>query len=58
MGITYPTLRKRLDELIASLTAKRQEDEQQIEATLNQMESQAIKPQVGIRIIKEIKNEL
>ncbi len=56
IGITYPTLRKRLDCLIGSLTALRVADEQKIEKILGDMESRKLSSHEGTRRIKELKN--
>ena len=56
IGITYPTLRKRLDVLIGSLAALRAEDEKKIEQILGEMENRKLPSQEGIRRIRELKN--
>jgi hypothetical protein len=57
LDITYPTLRKRLDEMITTLNELRREDAQQIDHILQQMEHQQIPTAEGIRRIKELNHE-
>lgn len=57
-GITYPTLRKRLDGMIERLEAERRRDREQIERILTQMEKGEMDPDQGLQRIEEIKGEL
>lgn len=58
IGITYPTLKKRLNKISETLQKLRQEDEEFIAGILDKMESGEISPEEGMRIIKEVKNDL
>ncbi len=58
LGITYPTLRKRLDALIERLKLERAQDTERIEATLSRMEKGELDAEEGIKNIREIKGEL
>jgi len=58
LKITYPTLRKRLDNIIEILKGVCDEDESRIDNILNQMEKGEIKGEEGLRIIKEIRYEI
>jgi hypothetical protein len=57
-GITYPTLRKRLDNMIETLESERRRDREQIDRILAQMEKGDIDPEQGLQRIEEIKGEL
>ncbi len=58
LGITYPTLRKRLDNVITSLKGQQKLDENLIATTMDKIEHKTIPAGEGIRLIKEINNEL
>ena len=58
LDISYPTLRKRVDELTATLAAMKKEDENKINDILASMESGKMPAQQGIRLIKEVNGEL
>ena len=58
LDISYPTLKKRLNELSVSLKQKKEEDEALIEQILKDIEVQKITAQEGIKRIKEINGEL
>ena len=58
LQVSYPTLKKRLNELSRSLQKEKAEDEKKIEQILQAIESQHISAQEGIKRIKEINNEL
>ncbi len=58
VGVSYPTLRKRIDELIASLKELKESDDRVISRILSEIESGVISPEEGIRRIKEAKSEI
>ncbi len=58
LGITYPTLRKRLDALIERLNLERARDTRRIEAILTRIEKGDLDSEEGIKSIREIKGEL
>lgn len=58
LDVSYPTLRKRLDEMIAALHEMKTLDEAEIEAVLARMEKKDITPEAGIKRIREINGEL
>lgn len=58
IGISYPTLRKRLDHVVARLREERERDQHKIDTILSQIEGGELDPEAGIRTIKEIRHEL
>lgn len=58
IGVSHPTLRKRLDRVMAHLSEERASDERRIETILSEIESGTLDAEAGIRKIKEIRNEL
>lgn len=58
LEVSYPTLRKRLDDLIAQLQNLKKQDEEKIGQILSQIEKKEIVPEAGIKKIKEINGEL
>jgi hypothetical protein len=54
LDISYPTLRKRVDDLIGELAALRAEDERRIGEILRDIESGSIAPAKGTRLIREL----
>ena len=58
LQVSYPTLKKRLNELSHSLQREKLKDEKKIEQILQEIEQQHISAQEGIKLIKEINNEL
>ena len=58
MGISYPTLRKRVDSLMESLRTIKHADEQTLDIILDDIEQGRLTPEEGIRKTKEIKGEL
>ena len=58
LDISYPTLRKRLDDMIEELQQLKQQDDAYIEQILQKIENQEITAEQGMREIKEIKGEL
>ncbi len=58
LGISYPTLKKRLTELSTALRTLQKEDETRIEEILRAVESGSLKAEEGIRQIREINHEL
>jgi len=58
LGVSYPTLKKKLNELSYSLKKKQEEDERQIEDILYAIESKEISAEEGIRSIRELKGEI
>ena len=55
LEVSYPTLRKRLDDLIAALRRLRDEDEKRCQVYLDAVESGAMTPEEAARLIKELK---
>ena len=58
IGVSHPTLRKRLDRVVERLSQERARDERRIETILSDIESGALEAEAGIRMIKEIRHEL
>ncbi len=58
LEISYPTLKKRLNELSDSLQQKKREDEIVIEQIFLDIEAQKITANEGIKRIREMKGEL
>jgi hypothetical protein len=58
LGISHPTLRKRVDDMIRELQTLRQEDDKRIEDILGEIERGKMKPEEGLRHIKEINGEV
>ena len=58
LDLSYPTLKKRLNELTHSLEEKKEEDEKKIEEILFDIESKAISAEEGIKLIREINGEI
>lgn len=58
LGITYPTLRKRLDALIGEVAQHHRLDGRKIDTILARIEAGEIDAEKGIRLIKDIRNEL
>ena len=58
LELSYPTLKKRLLLLTENLKSLKNEDTKTIENILEDIESGNIKPEEGIKLIKEINNEL
>ncbi len=58
MDISYPTLRKRIDDMIAELSTLQKRDEEEIHVILDRIEKGEIKAEEGMRLIKEMNNEL
>ena len=58
MEISYPTLRKRVDDMIGELSRIRKKDEEEISTILERIETGEIRAEEGMRLIKEMNNEL
>lgn len=58
LGISYPTLRKRVDEMIASLNKIKTEDEALVASILDGIQKGTIKSEEGVRKIKEVQGEI
>ena len=58
LGVSYPTLKKRLNELTVALQKKKDEDDSNVEQILDAIESKKIGAEEGIAQIREINNEL
>ena len=56
--ITYPTVRKRLDGMIARLEDERHRDREKIQDILGRIEKGEIDPEEGVTRIEEIKGGL
>lgn len=57
MELSYPTLRKYVDEMIVELTKLQQADQAEIENILARIESNDISSGKGMRLIQEINGE-
>ncbi|KIC39039.1 hypothetical protein RA27_17950 [Ruegeria sp. ANG-R] len=57
LGITYPTLRKRLDAMIENLRAEIALDKQKVSQVLADIESGKIDPERGIHLLREINHD-
>ncbi len=58
IGISYPTLRRRIDDLITSLRHQKEHDDLKISEILEAMENGTIKSEEGIRKIREVQGEI
>lgn len=58
LEISYPTVRRRIDELVQELTLIRAKDDERIEQIVHRIERKEITPEEGTRLIKEINNGL
>ena len=58
VGVSYPTLRRKVDDLIAALTELRRADKQTVEAILEGIEKGRIPAETGIRQIRELQGEI
>lgn len=58
LEISYPTLRKKIDELMVLMTQLQQEDQSVMDKILDNIDQGKIKAQKGIRMIKEMNGEL
>jgi len=58
LNMSYPTLKKRLNELSKSLEEKKAEDDKKVEAILFDIESGNMGAKEGIKLIREIHGEL
>ncbi|HUF10802.1 MAG TPA: DUF2089 family protein [Rhodothermales bacterium] len=54
VGVSYPTLRKRVDELIAALEALRKSDQRRADAFLEAVENGNMRPEEAARRIGEM----
>ena len=58
LDVSYPTLRKRVDDLMAALEELHKQDEQKIDDILTGMEGGNVKYEKGLKTIKEMNGEL
>ncbi|MBA4741129.1 MAG: DUF2089 family protein [Azoarcus sp.] len=58
IGISYPTLRRRVDQMIAALERLKADDEIRIKEILENVESGHLKSAEGVRMIRELQDEL
>lgn len=58
IGISYPTLRRRVDTLIEELEMLKQADQDAVEGILSEIENGALRPEEGARLIKEVHGSL
>ena len=58
LDVSYPTLKKRLNDLTLSLKEKKNEDEKKIEEILVKIEEREMNAEEGIKLIREINGEL
>lgn len=58
VGVSYPTLRKLVDELISAMHELKKKDEQEIENILKAVESGVLSAGDGVRKIREIQGEI
>jgi hypothetical protein len=54
LGVSYPTVRKRIDDLIEELESLRAEDQRRIDEILHGIEAGTIPAAKGTRMIKEL----
>ena len=58
LDVSYPTLRKRIDELMSALSDLKEQDENEINEILDAVEGGKLNAEEGIRLIKEMGNEV
>lgn len=58
IGVSYPTLRRKVDQMIEALGRLKAEDEKTIARILQDIEDGRLKSEEGIRMIKEIQSEI
>ncbi len=58
LDISYPTLRKRLDEMVSHLEVEYHRDSKRVDEILDKIERQEILAEEGIKLIREINGEL
>ena len=58
LDLSYPTLKKRLLSLTQNLEVLKEEDELEVQSIIRKIEDEGIKPEEGIKRIKEIQGEL
>ncbi|QQG35246.1 MAG: DUF2089 domain-containing protein [Micavibrio aeruginosavorus] len=58
IGISYPTLRRKIDELIATIAKLKADDDNLIASILDGIDKGTIKSEEGIRRIREIQSEI
>lgn len=58
VGVSYPTLRRKVDELILILKEIGQQDADLVTKILEDMEKGTIKSEEGIRMIREVQGEI
>jgi len=58
LDLSYPTIRKRVDEIVAELARLREEDTREVKTLITRIERKEISVEEGTRMIKEINNEL
>lgn len=54
LEVSYPTLRKRLDDLVARLAKLRSADDARVSELLDAVETGALQPEAAARLIKEL----
>lgn len=57
LGISYPTLRRRVDEMIAALQTTLTDDRKKADEILSRIEQGSMSAQEGLRLIREMNNE-
>lgn len=58
LGVSYPTLRKNIDDLIHTVKTLQKEDQHKISDILTKIEEGDISSEKGLRLIKEMNGEL
>ena len=58
VGVSYPTLRRKVDDLIAAIQKLKDEDEKLVSSILEGIDAGTIKSEEGIRRIREIQSEI
>lgn len=58
VGVSYPTLRRKVDDLMSAMKALKASDEAVIASLLDGIQAGTIKAEEGIRKIKEIQGEI
>lgn len=58
IGVSYPTLRRRVDDMITALRTLKQDDDKLVASILEAIEKGTLKSEEGIRKIREVQGEI
>lgn len=58
LTVSYPTLRKSVDEMIEAIEGAKKQDDEKIADILTQIEQGEMQAEKGLRLIKEMNGEL